>query len=272
MAALAIALPAALLPSAARAADDETTQPIEITSTSFSKKTVEATEGVQLTLGFALPNNVFHDGFTSKLQLPDGFVFYTDASFDIRSTSGDVIEHATMQRGANTMAFVYTDYVDHHSNITGTMTFSFMMNPHNEPANGPTPFDVLIDGNHVPCGTIDVITMQGDDPNETFAKYGWQDAKTPEPAPTPTEPTPTPTEPIPTPTQPSVTPTPQPQPTTAPTQPVPSAPTPRPASSATPTASPVAATGSNIAWICGIAAIAAVIAAILLIVAMRRRG
>ena len=181
IAAMAIALPFTFLaPSTASAADGTDGGALEITSSQLAKTTIVETEGVQLTLEFRVPDNAFHAGDTSTIQLPAGFVFYSDSTFDVTSSTGVTVAHATVTRDASTMTMTYTDYVDDHSNITGSLHFTFKMDPNNEPAQGDHPFDLLVDNKPVDCGTITVGQMQGDDPNETFAKYGWQDTSTPD--------------------------------------------------------------------------------------------
>lgn len=181
IAAMAIALPFTFLaPSTASAADGTDGGALEITSSQLAKTTIVDTEGVQLTLEFRVPDNAFHAGDTSTIQLPAGFVFYSDSTFDVTSSTGVTVAHATVTRDASTMTMTYTDYVDDHSNITGSLHFTFKMDPNNEPAQGDHPFDLLVDNKPVDCGTITVGQMQGDDPNETFAKYGWQDTSTPD--------------------------------------------------------------------------------------------
>lgn len=104
---------------------------------------------MQLTLEFRVPDNAFHAGDTSTIQLPAGFVFYSDSTFDVTSSTGVTVAHATVTRDASTMTMTYTDYVDDHSNITGSLHFTFKMDPNNEPAQGDHPFDLLVDNKPV---------------------------------------------------------------------------------------------------------------------------
>lgn len=144
-----------------------------ITSATLKSKVIRPYQTVELEMGFKLPNNVAHEGDTSTVRLPEGFAFYTEHDFDVTSPAGDVIAHAKIDKKAGTLTLTYTKYVEHHSDITGSIRAAFTLNGQGQ-KQGLREFVLDVNGNKINAGSIDVKPEEGDNPNELFAKYGYQ--------------------------------------------------------------------------------------------------
>lgn len=144
-----------------------------ITSAELSSKTIRPYQTVELKMGFALPNNVANEGDTSTIRLPEGFAFYTAHEFDVTSPQGDVIAHAKIDKQAGTLTLTYTKYVEQHSDITGSIRAAFVLSS-NDQQQGTREIILDVNGKKVHVGSIEVKPSEGDNPNELFAKYGYQ--------------------------------------------------------------------------------------------------
>lgn len=56
-----------------------------ITAAKLSFTTIRPYRRVESAMEFRLPNNTAHEGDTSAIRLPEGFAFYTEHDFDVRS-------------------------------------------------------------------------------------------------------------------------------------------------------------------------------------------
>ena len=157
---------------AARASAAELSENI-ITSATLKSKVIRPYQTVELEMGFKLPNNVAREGDTSTVRLPEGFAFYTEHDFEVTSPAGDVIAHAKIDKKAGTLTLTYTKYVEQHSDITGSIRAAFTLNGKGQ-QQGTREFIIDVNGKKVNAGSIDVKPEEGDNPNEVFAKYGYQ--------------------------------------------------------------------------------------------------
>lgn len=144
-----------------------------VTSAELTSKTIRPNQVVEFKMGFKLPNNAVHEGDTSTIRLPEGFAYYTDHDFDVKNPSGDVIAHAKIDKKAGTLTLTYTKYVEEHSDITGSVQASFMLSGTNQ-QQGTREVVLDVNGKKFKAGSIDVVPSEGDNPNELFAKYGYQ--------------------------------------------------------------------------------------------------
>lgn len=126
----------------------------------------------QLTMGFSLPNGKFSAGDTSTIQFPEGFKFVADYDFDVKSSDGATVARAHMDAQAGTMTLTYTNYVESHSDITGTITASVTTKKETIGDFGKKQFNLTVDGTIVPVGEVDYEKWTGDNPDEAIAKWG----------------------------------------------------------------------------------------------------
>ena len=144
-----------------------------ITSASLSTTTFNNNySSAQLAMNFALPDGEFHSGDTSTIQLPVGFKFVADYDFDVKSSSGATVARAHMDAQAGTMTLTYTNYVESHSGVTGSITASVTTNRETIGDFGKKQFNLNVDGTIVPVGEVDYEKWTGDNPDEVIAKWG----------------------------------------------------------------------------------------------------
>lgn len=144
-----------------------------ITSASLSTTHFNSSySSAQLAMNFALPDGEFHSGDTSTIQLPEGFRFVADYDFDVKSSDGATVARAHIDAQAGAMTLTYTDYVESHSGVTGSITASVTTNRETIGDFGKKQFNLNVDGTIVPVGEVDYEKWAGDNPNEVIAKWG----------------------------------------------------------------------------------------------------
>lgn len=118
-----------------------------ITSASLSTTTFNSNySSAQLAMGFSLPDGRFSAGDTSTIQLPEGFRFVADYDFDVKSSDGATVARAHIDAQAGTMTLTYTDYVESHSGVTGSITASVTTNRETIGDFGKKQFNLNVDG------------------------------------------------------------------------------------------------------------------------------
>lgn len=144
-----------------------------ITSASLSTTHFNSSySSAQLAMNFALPDGEFHSGDISAIQLPVGFKFVADYDFDVKSSDGATVARAHIDAQAGTMTLTYTNYVESHSGVTGSITASVTTNRDTIGDFGKKQFNLNVDGTIVPVGEVVYEKWKGDNPNEVIAKWG----------------------------------------------------------------------------------------------------
>lgn len=144
-----------------------------ITSASLSTTHFNSSySSAQLTMGFSLPDGEFHSGDISTIQLPVGFKFIADYDFDVKSSDGAMVARAHIDAQAGTMTLTYTNYVESHSGVTGSITASVTTNRETIGDFGKKQFNLNVDGTIVPVGEVVYEKWKGDNPDEVIAKWG----------------------------------------------------------------------------------------------------
>lgn len=126
----------------ANAAPDSIITSVSLSTTHFNNSHSSA----QLTMGFSLPDGRFASGDTSTIQLPEGFKFVSDYDFDVKSSDGAAVARAHIDAQAGTMTLTYTDYVENHSGVTGSITASVIANRETIGDFGKKQFNLNVDG------------------------------------------------------------------------------------------------------------------------------
>lgn len=126
----------------------------------------------ELTVGFSLPDGRFAAGDTSTIRLPDGFRFLTGYGFDVTSPDGVTVARARMDAGGGIITLTYTDYVESHSDVAGTISVSITTRKEAIGDYGRKRLDLTVDGKTVPVGEVDYGHQGEDDPDEVINKWG----------------------------------------------------------------------------------------------------
>ena len=77
----------------------------------------------RLNAKFELPNGQVHGGDTTTITLPEKLRFDQTAGFEIKDDVGNVIANAVIDGSAKTITLTYTNYVDSHSDVSGSFYF-----------------------------------------------------------------------------------------------------------------------------------------------------
>ncbi|AEA01583.1 MULTISPECIES: MSCRAMM family protein [Aerococcus] len=129
---------------AEKSGEDLLDQAVDVAERSLSKhhdniiKRVRVTKGngqnldsvrqwmtVKVNMDFELPDNTIKSGDITTIQLPQGLVFKeTPSRFGVKDSTGAVVARASVNPQYKTITLSYTDYVEKHSGIQGTLFFS----------------------------------------------------------------------------------------------------------------------------------------------------
>ena len=71
-----------------------------------------------------------------------------------------------------TVTLTYTDYVENHANISGSLYFTSLIDFENVENESKIPIYVTVEGEKIFAGDLD-YQGEGDDVNEKFSKYSW---------------------------------------------------------------------------------------------------
>ena len=149
-----------------------------ITDASVTKKELNPQDyTTQLDMGFKLPNGI-HSGDTSTITLPDDFTFNANLDFDVKSSDGHTVAKAHLDAATGKMTLTYTDYVESHSDITGKISAAIRIKTDKVKTYGKKAINLDVNGKFVPAGEINYGPWNGDNPNETIAKWSNTDYNT----------------------------------------------------------------------------------------------
>lgn len=127
---------------------------------------------IMVKIDFSLPNNQVNSGDFATISLPEELMLEKDISFNIYNSAGDLIAIAKTDKATNTVSLEFTEYVDTHSDISGSLVFVSKVDTEIVEVEGDYPIYVDVNGDKIFGGDIEV-EFQGDDEDEKFAKYSW---------------------------------------------------------------------------------------------------
>ncbi|QCQ04518.1 Cna B-type domain-containing protein [Ligilactobacillus animalis] len=125
-----------------------------------------------LKMGFTLPNNQVKEGDYSLIQLPAELRSVRNTDFEIKDTQGNVVAHAKIDAANKQIKMVYTDFVEKHSDITGTLTLALRVDTKVVKESKKLMLTLDVDGQVKPLGEIDYENRH-DDSTEAFSKSTW---------------------------------------------------------------------------------------------------
>ncbi|NBA00787.1 Cna B-type domain-containing protein [Erysipelothrix rhusiopathiae] len=127
---------------------------------------------VQLNFEFELPNNTVKKGDTTLIQLPKSLRLLKDQEFNIENKKGDVIAVAKVDAQTKTILMTYTDYPEHHSDVSGGLFVNVRIDTQTITEKQSVPIWIDIDGQSYFVGDLEYEKV-GDNPSEKFTKYAW---------------------------------------------------------------------------------------------------
>ncbi|MGT2837349.1 Ig-like domain-containing protein [Streptococcus macacae] len=139
---------------------------------------IDQWEQFRLNADFKLPNNTVKAGDTTTVSLPKEITFATSASFDVQDSSGNVVAKAVVDKDTKKVTLTYTDFVENHSDISGTFFFYIRADHTQITEKQQVPLNITVNNKVFPAGsfTFKGITVPKGEPIE---KSGWQNASNP---------------------------------------------------------------------------------------------
>lgn len=89
--------------------------------TPIGNDTVYDNNTIRIDIDFELANNHFNAGNQTVISLPNELTLNANQTFNVTNESGDVIAVVVLDQANKTVTLTYTEYVENHSNITGTL-------------------------------------------------------------------------------------------------------------------------------------------------------
>ena len=125
---------------------------------------------------YTLPNNKVHQGDTTTMTLPVGFAAAQPHDFEVKAGDAVVAKGKLIDSSPVKVVLTYTDYVDNHSNISGSFYFNIQINSNIQPTTGIKPVKLTVEGD----GTVvDAGDVNFDPPKvepTQLIKAGWMNS------------------------------------------------------------------------------------------------
>lgn len=134
--------------------------------------TINQYTDIYLQIDFSLPNNTVNSGDTSVINLPEELRLDKNMTFNVVDDTGAVVAIAQTDVANKTVTLTYTDYVENHANISGSLYFTSLIDFENVENESKIPIYVTVEGEKIFAGELD-YQGEGDDVNEKFSKYSW---------------------------------------------------------------------------------------------------
>lgn len=134
--------------------------------------TINQYTDIYLRIEFNLPDNTVNSGDTSMITLPEELHLEKNMTFNVVDDTGAVVAIAQTDVANKTVTLTYTDYVENHANISGSLYFTSLIDFENVENESKIPIYVTVEGEKIFAGDLD-YQGEGDDVNEKFSKYSW---------------------------------------------------------------------------------------------------
>ncbi|MGP1505497.1 MAG: Cna B-type domain-containing protein, partial [Eggerthia catenaformis] len=135
---------------------------------------------MQLVAKFSLPNNKVHEGDKTVLPLPKELEIFKKETFPIKNANGDLIANAVTDPDTKTITMTYTNFVDSHSDITGSLHVTVMIDSTVVKEPKELKLKISMGGVHIfDLGKLNYTGVQGDNPNESLLKWSYFDKDDP---------------------------------------------------------------------------------------------
>ncbi|MEX2784956.1 Ig-like domain-containing protein [Streptococcus sp. H49] len=129
-------------------------------------------ERFRINANFSLPNGQVKAGDTTTMHLPTNLAFGDSKAFEIRDTDGNVVANAVIDPSSRQVVLTYTDYVETHSDITGSFFFYAYVNHNVVTQAGTVPVVMDIEGKTFDAGSVEYNGV-GEARQTTLTKSGW---------------------------------------------------------------------------------------------------
>lgn len=147
-------------------------QQLSLTADGKAVTKIDQYTDLTLKMGFTLPNNQAKEGDYSLIQLPTELRLVRNTDFEIKDAQGNVVAHAKIDAANKQIKMVYTDFVEKHSDINGTLTLALRVDTKVVKESKKLMLTLDVDGQVKPLGEIDYENRH-DDSREAFSKSTW---------------------------------------------------------------------------------------------------
>ncbi|MBM7688451.1 cell wall protein [Enterococcus ureilyticus] len=127
---------------------------------------------IQVHMDWSIPNGSAQEGDTTLIDLPAELDLVNSLSFDVLDENGSVVATAVADKGSKTVLLTYTDFVETHSNVKGTLQFSTRFDTKMIDEYGTIKLVFPINKTTEVSTEIEVEEAT-DDPNEVMNKWSW---------------------------------------------------------------------------------------------------
>lgn len=127
---------------------------------------------IQVHMDWSIPNGSAQEGDTTLIDLPAELDLVNSLSFDVLDENDSVVATAVADKGSKTVLLTYTDFVETHSNVKGTLQFLTRFDTKIIDEYGTIKLVFPINKTTEVSTEIEVEEAT-DDPNEVMNKWSW---------------------------------------------------------------------------------------------------
>lgn len=143
----------------------------KIVSASGESEITGKWSAMYMSFNFSVPESA-NEGDATEITLPENLKFANNQSFNVTDNSGNVVAKAVINANTKTLTLTYTDYVDKHSDVSGSIQMTVYLDQNNVDVTKDQNIPVVIDvaGNTVKIGKVSYTVGKGDT-EQDFYKY-----------------------------------------------------------------------------------------------------
>lgn len=127
---------------------------------------------IQVHMDWSIPNGGAKKGDTTLIDLPDQLDLVNSVTFDVLDENGAVVATAVADKESKTVLLTYTDFVETHSNVKGTLQFFSRFDKQRIDEYGTIKLVFPINKTTEVSTEVEVEEAT-DDPNEVINKWSW---------------------------------------------------------------------------------------------------
>lgn len=152
---------------------NDTIQNVKITNEKGEDQTsFKSWDIIQVHMDWSIPNGSAQKGDTTLIDLPVELDLVNSLTFDVLDESGSVVAIAVADKESKTVLLTYTEFVENHSNVKGTLQFLSRFDTQIIDEYGTIKLVFPINKTTEVSTEVEVEKAT-DDPNEVINKWSW---------------------------------------------------------------------------------------------------
>ncbi|MBO0440480.1 SpaA isopeptide-forming pilin-related protein [Candidatus Enterococcus ikei] len=152
---------------------NDTIQSVKITNEKGEDQTsFKSWDIIQVHMYWSIPNGSAQKGDTTLIELPEELDLVNSLTFDVLDENGAVVATAVADKETKTVLLTYTDFVETHSNVKGTLQFLSRFDTQIIDEYGTIKLVFPINKTTEVSTEVEVEKAT-DDPNEVINKWSW---------------------------------------------------------------------------------------------------